>query len=93
MIKLTQLLESNNSYDRISKAWKKAYSNLPKKLGGHEHSAKLFQSIKKELEKEFHKDVFTDKQIQTALFGKKQKTGMDSWDYLDNIITKKMAKK
>jgi len=98
MIKLKLLLEKKDPYDRVRDAWKKAHKRVPiHSVGSHEYPKKIYQAtideMNKEFKKEFPKGAFTDKQIYRSLFSDRIKTGMDAWDYLSDLIEKRMSKK
>ena len=82
-------------YDRVSKAWKKAHSSVPiRKFPSNEYPVRILQAMKIEMNKEFKKESpkgpFTEAQLRRALFDKTH--ALDSWDYLSDIIVKKLKK-
>ena len=84
-------------YDRISKAWKKAHSNVPiRKFPSNEYPVRILQATKiemnKEFKKEFPKGPFTEAQLRRSLFSDSMSNALDSWDYLSGIIVKKWKK-
>ena len=88
---------SSLAYDRISKAWKKAHSNVPiRKFPSNEYPAKILQAMKTEMDKEFKKEFpkgpFTEAQLKRSLFSDSISHAMDSWDYLSGVIIKKGKK-
>jgi hypothetical protein len=98
--KMQSLKLSSLAYDRISKAWKKAHSNVPiRKFPSNEYPVRILQAIKSEMNKEFKKEgfgqkgPFTEAQLRRALFDMTH--ALESWDYLSGIIVgrKKMRGK